>query len=67
MCVRASVEGFAYVAGGVRGGFTLHPATSISLLEIFYESQMAALEYHSCTLFPADSEIHKKTDIHCFP
>jgi hypothetical protein len=35
MCVRASVEGFAYIAGGVRGGFTLEPTTSISLLELF--------------------------------
>jgi hypothetical protein len=35
MCVCASVEGFAYVAGGVRGGFNLEPATSILLLELF--------------------------------
>ena len=60
MCVRASVEGFAYVAGGVRGG--IHPrASNIDLtVRAIYESLMGALEYQSCTLFPADSEIHKK-------
>jgi hypothetical protein len=35
VCVCASVEGFACVAGGVRGGFNLEPATSILLLELF--------------------------------
>lgn len=29
-------------------------------LRAIYGSLMAALEYHSCTLFPAASEIHKK-------